>query len=71
MLLDDGPVGVVLQVEQVPQVLDHPCRTGAEVRAGEVTHGLVALLPLRLILIMNREEHDQRVSSGGEAALIQ
>jgi hypothetical protein len=70
-LLDDGPANVVLQVEQVPRVLVHLCRTGAEVWAGEVTHGLMALLPLRLILIPNREERDRRVSGGGEAALTQ
>jgi hypothetical protein len=68
-LLDNGPIGVVLQVEQVSQVLGHLYRTGAKVWAGEVTHGLVALLPLGLMLVQNWKERDQRVGGGGEAAL--
>jgi hypothetical protein len=39
--------------------------------ASEVTHSLVALLPLGLNLISNREECDRCVSGGGEAALTQ
>jgi hypothetical protein len=51
MLLDDDATSVVLQVEQVPRVLDHLCPTSTEVWAGEVAHDLVVLPPLGLLLI--------------------
>jgi hypothetical protein len=69
--LDDDPTGVVLQVEQVPRILGQKSGTSTEVWAGEVTHGLVALVPLRFILILNWEECNQCVGGGGEAALKQ
>jgi hypothetical protein len=68
-LLSDDSAGVVLQVEEVPRVLGHLSRTGAVVWAGEVTHGLKALLPLGLILITDREERDRCIGSGGMTAL--
>jgi hypothetical protein len=71
MLLDDDPAGVVLQVEQVPRVLGHLCPTDTEVWAGEVTHGLMVLLPLRLLLIVDWEGNYQHVDGGGEAVLTQ
>jgi hypothetical protein len=71
MLLDDDPAGVVLQVEQVPHVLGHLCPTDTEVWDGEVTHGLMVLLPLRLLLIVDQKENYQRVGGGGEAVLTQ
>jgi hypothetical protein len=46
MLLDDGPAGVVLQVEQVPHVLGHLCPINAETWALKVTHGLEVQLPV-------------------------
>jgi hypothetical protein len=60
--------GVVLQVEQVPHVLGHLCRTGTEVRTGEVPHDLQALSPLGLLLMVDQEERDRCVGGGGEAA---
>jgi hypothetical protein len=68
-LLDDDPAGVVLQVEQVPRVVDHMCPTSTEVWAVEVTHNLLALSPLGVLLIKDREERYRRVSGGGEAML--
>jgi hypothetical protein len=52
-LLGDDSAGVVLQVEQVPRVLGQMGEVEAELWATDVTHGLVALLPLGLLLIMN------------------
>jgi hypothetical protein len=40
-------------------------------RALRVGHGHKALLPLRVLLIMNWEEHIRHLDSGGEAALTQ
>jgi hypothetical protein len=70
-LLDDGPAGVVLQVEQVPHVLGHHSHTGVDVRALEVGHGLRVLLPHGVLLILDLEEQNWHVDSGGEAALTQ
>jgi hypothetical protein len=70
-LLDDYHVSVVLQVEQVPHVLSHCSPTGAEVWALEVGHGREALLPLRILLIVDREERDRHDGGGSEAALTQ
>jgi hypothetical protein len=69
MLLDDGPTDVVLQVEQLTHVLGHLCPTGTEVQAHNVAHGLEVLLPLELLLIVDREESDRHVGGGNEAAL--
>jgi hypothetical protein len=68
-LLDDSPSGVVLQVEQVCCVLGHLSHANMEVGTLEVGHGLKALLPYRVLLIMNREERDRHLCSSGEATL--
>jgi hypothetical protein len=54
-LLHEGSCGVVLQVEQV--------------RAFEVGHGLEALLPHRIFLILNQEKCDRHHRGSGEATL--
>jgi hypothetical protein len=68
-LLDDGPAGVVLEVEQVPGVLGHLCPTGAETWALKVAHDLEALLPLGILRVVDRNKHDRHVDGGGEAAV--
>jgi hypothetical protein len=62
-LLDDIFARVVLQVESVPSVLGQVGEVEAELQAGDVTHGLVVLLPLGLILILNWEERKWRVGA--------
>jgi hypothetical protein len=52
-LLDDGPGGVVLQVEQVLHVLGHLSHIDMLVGALGVGHGHKALLPHGVLLIMN------------------
>jgi hypothetical protein len=42
-----------------------------EVRALEVGHGLKALLPYGVLLILNREKHDRQYCSSGEVVLAQ
>jgi hypothetical protein len=66
-LLDDGLGGVVLQVEQVLNILVHLSHTGVEVGALGVGHNHKVLLPHGVLLIMNQEDHDRHLSSGGEA----
>jgi hypothetical protein len=70
-LLGDNSVSVVLQVEQVPHVLGQVGEVEAELQASDVAHGLVALLPLGLLLITNREECKRCVSGDGKAALTE
>jgi hypothetical protein len=70
-VLDDGPTGVVLQVEQVPHVLGHHSHTGVEMRTLNIRHSLKALLPHKVLLITDREERDRHLGGGGEAALTQ
>jgi hypothetical protein len=70
-LLDDGPASVVLQVEQVAHVHGHHNPTGVEVWALQVTHGHEALLPLRVLLIVDREECDRHGGGGSNVALTQ
>jgi hypothetical protein len=70
-LLHASPGGVVLQVEQVLHVLGHCSHPDAEVGALEVRHGLKALLPYRVLLILNREKRDRQCCCSGEAALTQ
>jgi hypothetical protein len=70
-LLDDGPTGVVLQVEQVTHVLAHRSPTGAKVRALEVGQGFKALLPHKVLPITDREKHNRHLGGGGEVALTQ
>jgi hypothetical protein len=68
-LLDDGPDGVVLQVEHVLRVLGQRSHAGMEVRALGVRHGLKMLLPHGILLVSNQEERDWHRSGVGEAAL--
>jgi hypothetical protein len=57
-LLHACPGGVVLKVEQVLCVPGQQCHPGVEVRALEVRHGLEALLPCGVLLILNRKKCD-------------
>jgi hypothetical protein len=52
-LFHDGPSGAVLEVEQVLYVPSQRSHPGMEVRALEVEHGLKALLPYMVLLILN------------------
>jgi hypothetical protein len=61
----------VLEVEQVPHVLGHLCPTGTETWALEVAHGLEALLPLGILLVVDRNKRGRHVDGGGEAVLTQ
>jgi hypothetical protein len=54
MLLPGYPGGIVLEVEQVWGVLGQRSYPNMEVRALEVRHGLKALLPYGVLLILNR-----------------
>jgi hypothetical protein len=54
MLLHAGPSGVVLEVEQVLRIASQRSHLDVEVRALEVGHGLKALLPYRVLLILRR-----------------
>jgi hypothetical protein len=58
-LLYAYPGGVLPEVEQVLHVPSQQSHPGVEVRARKVTHGLKALLPYRVLLILNREECDR------------
>jgi hypothetical protein len=71
MLLDYDSASVVVQVKQVPHVLSQVGEVEVKLQAGDVTHGLVALLPLRLLLITNQEECKWCVGANGEATLTQ
>jgi hypothetical protein len=42
-----------------------------EVRALEVGHSLKALLPFKVLLILNQEKHDRQCCSSGETILAQ
>jgi hypothetical protein len=67
-LLDNDAARVVLQVEQVLCVLGHLRPSSIELWACEVASGLKTLAPLRLLLDVDRKEHDRHV---GEASLAQ
>jgi hypothetical protein len=68
-LLDGISLYVVLQVEQVPRVLGHMHGVDVVLQTGDVTHCLMALLPLGLILIPNQEKRKRHISSDGEDVL--
>jgi hypothetical protein len=70
-LLPDYPSSVVLEVEQVLRVPSQRSHPIVEVRALEIEHDLKALLPYRVLLILNREKHDRQCCSSGEAVLTQ
>jgi hypothetical protein len=50
--------GVVLEVKQVLRVHDQRSHSGMEVRALGVGHGLKALLPYGILLILNQERRN-------------
>jgi hypothetical protein len=50
--------GVVLEVKQVLRVHDQRSHSGMEVRALGVGHGLKALLPCGILLILNQERRN-------------
>jgi hypothetical protein len=68
-LPNDGPASAGLQVKHVLRVPNQRSHTGVEVRALGVGHGLKALLPYRILLVMDRKEHDWHRGGVGEAAL--
>jgi hypothetical protein len=70
-LLPDRPDGVVLEVKQVLDVPSEQSHPDREVRALEVRHGLKALLPYGVLLILNREKCDRQCCCSGEAVLAQ
>jgi hypothetical protein len=70
-LLPDRPGGVVLEVKQVLDVPSEQSHPDREVRALEVRHGLKALLPYGVLLILNREKCDRQCCCSGEAVLAQ
>jgi hypothetical protein len=59
-LLHARPGDVVLEVEQVLHVPGQRSHPDVEVRALEVRHGLKALLPYGVLLILNREKCDMQ-----------
>jgi hypothetical protein len=70
-LLHDGSCSVMLQVEQVLGVLGHRSHADVEVQALEVRHGLNALLPHWVFLILNQEKHDRHHGDSGKVTLTQ
>jgi hypothetical protein len=54
-LLDDGPVGGVLQVKRLLSILSHCSQACVEVRTLRVGYGLKALLPHGVSLIANQK----------------
>jgi hypothetical protein len=69
MLLHARPGGVVLQVEQVLRVPSQRNHPNVEVRALKVRHGLKALLPYGILLILNWDKRDEQCCCSGEAVL--
>jgi hypothetical protein len=59
----------MLEVEQVLHVPGQRSHPGVEVRALKVGHGLKALLPYGVLLILNREKRDRQCCCSGEAVL--
>jgi hypothetical protein len=59
MLLHACPGSAVVEVEQVLRVPSQRSHLGVEVRALEVRHGLKALLPHEVLLILNQEKRDR------------
>jgi hypothetical protein len=70
-LLDDGSGSAGLQVKYVLRVPGQPSHAGVKVRALRVGHGLKTLLPHRILLVMDRKEHDWHCDGVGQAALTQ
>jgi hypothetical protein len=66
-LLDDGPGGGVLQVEQVLSILGQCSQSCVEVRTLRVGYGLKVLLPHGVPLIANQKERDWHHGSVNKA----
>jgi hypothetical protein len=69
MLLHAYPGDVVLEVEQVLRVPGQQSHPNMEVRALEIGHGLKALLPYGVLLILNQEKRNRQCGSSGEAII--
>jgi hypothetical protein len=61
----------VLEVEQVLHLSGQQSHPGMEVRALEVIHGLKALLPYGVLLILNREKRNRQCCCSGEVVSTQ
>jgi hypothetical protein len=61
----------VLEVEQVLHVPSQRNHPSVDVRPLEVGHGLKALLPYRVLLILHWEKRDRQCYCSGEAVLAQ
>jgi hypothetical protein len=68
-LLDDGPGSASLQVKHVLRPPDQRNHADMEVRALGAGHGLMTLLPHRILLVTNQKERNWHHGSVGEAAL--
>jgi hypothetical protein len=68
-LLHVGPGDVVLHVEQELRVLGRRNHNNAEVGPLEDGHGLKALLPYGVLLILNQEKRNRQCCRSAEAAL--
>jgi hypothetical protein len=71
MLSHDGPVSACLQVKHVLRVPSQCSHASVEVGPLRVGHNLKALLPHRILLVMDRKERDWHRGSVGEAGLTQ
>jgi hypothetical protein len=70
-LLHAYPDSVVLEVEQVLRIIGQRNHPSVEVRALEVKHGLKALLPYGVLLILNQEKRYRQCCSSSETFLAQ
>jgi hypothetical protein len=69
MLPHDGPANAGLQVKHVLRVPSQCSHASMEVGALGVGHGLKALLPHRIHLVVDRKERDWHRDGVGEAGL--
>jgi hypothetical protein len=71
MLPHDGPASARLQVKHVLRVPGQCSHASMEVGPLGVGHDLKALLPHRILLVMDRKEHDWHHDGVGEAGVTQ
>jgi hypothetical protein len=71
MLLHDGPASACLQVKHVLRVPGQCSHASMEVGPLGVGHGLKALLPHMILLVMDQKERDWHHGGVGEAGLTQ
>jgi hypothetical protein len=71
MLPHDGPASVGLQVKHVLRVPGQRSHADVEVRPLGVGHGLKALLPHMILLVMDQKERDWHRGGVSEAGLTQ